>query len=365
MTDNDNLTQLRICVEKPLPDEQQVMKKLSDGANSHHHFKKLSAAFLTQKMWPKNSKITVSFVSKDNNIKNVDWTPIAVLKGLKNHDGSKVRLDPLEEEIRKLSPIEAIKKVVRERIQPIVGLKFVFVPKDGLVRVGFDPYGGSYSLVGTDCIKSTDETTMNFGWLDAGTIMHEFGHALGLIHEHQNPQGKPISWDDSKVYEWAEQTQGWDQTTTYHNIIERYKIEQLNASEFDQKSIMLYFFPPALTTDHKGTTSNHVMSREDVSYISKVYPGGIMEPDEYYKTIYGESIKEPGREVLSFDRKILLYIVCGIAILLIIAYFYNKTKKGTNYSYSRPQTYNRQSNYPEWKKSLGSGSSRSFTPTRF
>jgi hypothetical protein len=109
-----------------------------------------------------------------------------------------------------------------------VGLKFVFIP-----------HGGSYSLVGTDCIKSDESTTMNFGWLDASTIMHEFGHVLGMIHEHQNPKGKPIAWDDSKVYQWAMQTQGWDQTKTYHNIIERYNVDQLNASKFDWK-ILLY-----------------------------------------------------------------------------------------------------------------------------
>ena len=45
----DNLTQSRICVEKPLAHEENVMKNLSDRSNSHQHFKKLSAAFLTQK----------------------------------------------------------------------------------------------------------------------------------------------------------------------------------------------------------------------------------------------------------------------------------------------------------------------------
>ena len=36
---------------------------------------------------------------------------------------------------------------------------------------------------------------MNYGWIDADSpeeelrsvVLHEFGHALGLIHEHQNP----------------------------------------------------------------------------------------------------------------------------------------------------------------------------------
>ena len=137
-------------------------------------------------MWLTNAKITVSFVALPNTIKSIDWTPIAALKGLKNRDGSSVKLDPIEEEIRKLSPVEAVKKVVRERIQPLVGLEFVFIPHGGVVRVGFNPHGGSYSLVGTDCIKSDESTTMNFGWLDAATIMHEFGH------EHQKTQNENL-----------------------------------------------------------------------------------------------------------------------------------------------------------------------------
>lgn len=313
----DNLTHLRICVEKPLKGEEHVMKQLSDRSNSQHHFKKLAAAFLTQKMWSNNTTITISFVASPNTIKNVDWTPLAVLEGEKMNNGKPVHLDPIEKEIRKLSPVEAIKKVVRERIQPIVGLKFVFVPKGGYVRIGFNPNAGSYSLVGTDCIKSTSETTMNFGWLDAGTIIHEFGHVLGMIHEHQNPRGKQIPWDDSKVYTWARQTQGWDQTTTYHNIIERYKIDQINSSKYDKYSIMEYFFPSSLTTDHKGTPNNHMLSTEDIKYISNQYPGGIQSPEEFYNGIYSTSSPSNGK---------LLYIAVGITILLIIIWIFTKMR---------------------------------------
>jgi len=314
MTDIDNLTHLRICLEKPLQIEENIKHK----SNSVQHFKKLSAAFLTEKIWPKNSTITVSFVLSENTLKNIDWTPLSVLRGMK------VKLDPIEEDIRKLSPVEAIKKIVRERIQPLVGLKFVFVDQGGSVRVGFDPQSGSHSLIGTDCIKSTEPVTMNFAWLDAGTIMHEFGHVLGLIHEHQNPNGKPIQWNDSKVYTWAEQTQGWDQQTTYHNIIERYKIEQLNSSEFDPKSIMLYFFPPSLTTDNKGTTANFRLSKQDVKYISKIYPGGTMSPDQYYKNVYGESLSndKPG-----FNWKPFLLIFGGIILMIFLIFFFIKMRK--------------------------------------
>ena len=331
----DNLTHMRICVEQPLKEEEHFMKHISNRSNSNHHFKKLSAAFLSQKMWPKNATIKISFNSSPDTIKNVDWTPISVLQNMKNNDGSTVKLDPIEEEIRKLSPIEAIKKVVRERIQPLVGLKFVFVSHGGNVRISFNPYEGSYSLVGTDCLKENQKSTMNLGWLDAGTIMHEFGHVLGMIHEHQNPNGKHINWNDSAVYQWAKQTQGWDHTTTYHNIIERYNTEQLNSSQFDPQSIMLYFFPKQLTTNNEGSDNNHILSPKDVIYISKLYPGGRLSPEEFYNHVYGKSLKQT-TEGGKFPWKAILYVLTGILTILIIywiiRFFTKKRKTTTNYT---------------------------------
>ncbi len=70
------------------------------------------------------------------------------------------------------------------------------------IRISFNP-GGSNSYVGTDALSiPQNRQTMNFGWFDADTsdqefsrtTIHEFGHALGCIHEHQNPTVS-IPWD--------------------------------------------------------------------------------------------------------------------------------------------------------------------------
>jgi hypothetical protein len=50
------------------------------------------------------------------------------------------------------------------------------------------------------------ESTMNYGWPTPGSsddelervVLHSFGHAPGLIHEHQNPN-TPISWNKAAV----------------------------------------------------------------------------------------------------------------------------------------------------------------------
>ena len=87
--------------------------------------------------------------------------------------------------------------------------------QDALIRISFDTdkAAGSWSYVGQECLSQpTASATMNLGWIDdksstlsdsdKGTILHEFGHVLGLMHEHQSParaggltldeDGKPI-----------------------------------------------------------------------------------------------------------------------------------------------------------------------------
>src|SRR5690242_7229133 len=68
-------------------------------------------------------------------------------------------------------------------------------PAAGQIRITFR-YEGSWSMIGTTALnRPRDQPTMNFGWLETTTpeielrevVLHEFGHALGLIHEHQLP----------------------------------------------------------------------------------------------------------------------------------------------------------------------------------
>ena len=84
---------------------------------------------------------------------------------------------------------------------------------------------------------------MNLGFLDGGTAGHEFGHAIGLAHEHQNPAGG-IQWNEVVVIrEAAKSPNFWDEATTRRNILRKYRADQINGTAFDPDSIMLYFFP--------------------------------------------------------------------------------------------------------------------------
>lgn len=143
------------------------------------------------------------------------------------------------------------------------------------IRIAFDTTDGAWSYIGTDC-KSipVDQPTMNLGFLDGGTAAHEFGHAIGLAHEHQNPAGG-IQWDEKIVIrELAKSPNFWDEATTRHNVLRKYSASQLNGTDFDPDSIMLYFFPASWTTNNIATKANDVLSKLDKEFIAgaKMYP---------------------------------------------------------------------------------------------
>lgn len=285
-------SRLKICVggdkmSKKSEDELKRIIATNSGNNGRPLVQqKLQAAFMISKLWPKNSTIRVSFIDTPAN-KMAEWTSLQQLQNQRDSEGNKLVIDPIEDnDIRKLSNKDAVIKVVKERIDPICGLTFEFVDGIGDIRVAFEVGKGSWSLLGTDCTLQTDPNmpTMNFGWMDTATIMHEFCHAIGMIHEHQNPFGEGIPWNENAVYDWAKMTQGWDQELTYNNILKKYDVDQINGSEYDPKSIMLYFFPGALTTTGVGTTQNRIFSDKDIEFINKMYPGAEVEPTEFVKS---------------------------------------------------------------------------------
>lgn len=152
------------------------------------------------------------------------------------------------------------------------------------IRISFKLPGQAWSMVGTDA-KSVpkNQPTMNFGWLDDDTqfanpktkntgqvILHEFGHAMGMVHEHQNPKNNPIIWNKPVVAAALQRTQGWGPQQIEHNMFAKYgdyerceevkalppsdpnrqkgiadycSGEIVNGSRYDVNSIMHYFYP--------------------------------------------------------------------------------------------------------------------------
>ena len=168
-----------------------------------------------------------------------------------------------------------------ERWTDFANIHFDFVSDsaDADIIVSFSP-GGSWSRVGRDALANPFHSpTMNYGWFSDETsedefrrvILHEFGHALGLVHEQQSPTAG-IPWDTEKVYAWCRDAQGWDQHACERNVLDRFSASSTNYSEYDPSSIMHYAIPAALTLDHQGTPWNWDLSATDQEFIGRWYP---------------------------------------------------------------------------------------------
>ncbi|HTV01056.1 MAG TPA: M12 family metallopeptidase [Luteitalea sp.] len=162
-----------------------------------------------------------------------------------------------------------------------IGLTFVD-SGDAEIRIAF-ANDGSWSGVGTDVLVTRffkkSEPTMNFGWLTpestddevSGVVLHEFGHALGCIHEHQSPAGT-IVWNKDAVYaDLSGPPNNWDRATIDFNMFEKYDRSRTQFSEYDPASIMHYAFPVTWTLSGGSTRKNTRLSKTDKTFIRKTY----------------------------------------------------------------------------------------------
>ncbi len=186
-------------------------------------------------------------------------------------------------------------KLYAEVWEQYANIDFVFVESGPAeIRVRFAEKGSSWSYFGKDsAIQSsvkrgdtyvivpgdTTGASMNFGWFDEKTpeqefrrtTLHEFGHALGLKHEHQNANGK-IQWNEEAVYAYFAK-QGWSKEKTYYQVLKRYGDDsEITNSAYDPLSIMHYSYPPELIKGDLKTYHNKDLSEGDKAIIAEMYP---------------------------------------------------------------------------------------------
>lgn len=178
-------------------------------------------------------------------------------------------------------------KELQDKIKPLAkewekyaNVKFNFVKSgDADIRVFIGNGNGHDSYIGTVCKQiDANSETMNLDSADingdAGflktVVLHEFGHSIGLLHEHSSPISG-INWDKEKLYvEYAKM--GWSQSDVDFQVFETYKKSYTNGTKYDNKSIMHYPINPGETIDGYTVDWNMQLSPGDIEIIKALYP---------------------------------------------------------------------------------------------
>jgi hypothetical protein len=183
--------------------------------------------------------------------------------------------------------LQAITKSAASEWLKYANVKFQWVTQgDADIRVLLGKDEGHNSYVGTVC-KLIDQTeqTMNLDTTDffdyythrlnevgmRGTVMHEFGHALGLLHEHSSPISG-IQWNKDSIYKVYWTRYGWDKETVDAQVFETYLASYTNGTAYDPKSIMHYSIEPWETLNHFYVDWNYYLSNGDKQLIAALYP---------------------------------------------------------------------------------------------
>ncbi len=102
-------------------------------------------------------------------------------------------------------------------------------------------------------------------------VVHEFGHALGLLHEQSYPDA--VNWKRTdSVYQYYWQTQGWSKQQVDFNVFEVGSQFYTNGTRYDPKSIMHYSINAWETTDGYTVKNNFELSEGDKKLIAALYP---------------------------------------------------------------------------------------------
>jgi len=106
----------------------------------------------------------------------------------------------------------------------------------------------------------------------AAVIRHEFGHALGMRHEHQHPLGG-IKWKKEVVIAYYTQFPGWTPGKVKEQVFDVYTDASYMcpaAGNFNPKSIMMYPIPPGWA-DNLTVSYNTNIITEDFQCVHSVY----------------------------------------------------------------------------------------------
>jgi len=259
--ENVNLDGIVVCEDKHLP--QNLLLEAAERAVAENPENAPSGGVDAKKLIGVDPKALETFG--------------ALLTGKKWKNGRTIKIRHLDGDPTIHAKVEKFAK----EWEQFANIRFSFVPNgDTDIRISYHLDDRSWSRLGTDALAfSQDVETMHYGWLELDTpdeetrrtVVHEFGHALGMYHEQQSPE-VVINWNKPVVYRHYMEQMGWTKADVDHNLFTPSDKAASQFSEYDRLSIMHYPVPPEFTTDGVSVGWNLVMSDTDKRFIASVYP---------------------------------------------------------------------------------------------
>lgn len=185
-----------------------------------------------------------------------------------------------------------IKKAAKEW-EKYANISFNFIDNgDAHIRILLTNVGGCNSKLGTDALPvDPNEKTMNidtnffyyrgefYDVLLSSTIQHEFGHAIGLMHEHFYKN--QIAWNREVVYKEVEQSNHWSKEDIDYQIFRQFDGIYTNGFQYDKLSIMHYGFPAHWTLNKTEIKPNYTISEKDKETVGLLYPKNATRTNEF------------------------------------------------------------------------------------
>lgn len=146
---------------------------------------------------------------------------------------------------------------------------------DAEVRISFKEEG-NWAYQGKTALSIPKKRpTVNFGWLKGASkeeidrvVRHEFGHVIGLQHEHGNP-ASTLKWNKKEVYgafpggrEQADRMIFAIWPPAYFPV---HKV-------FDRESVMMYHLPANYFADAQAIVPSAQLSALDKQFAAALYP---------------------------------------------------------------------------------------------
>jgi hypothetical protein len=157
------------------------------------------------------------------------------------------------------------------------GLRFEIIDgKQGDIRVSDDEgMNGNWSTIGTDALLEDENLpTLHLERTDDSkqfrvNALHEFGHALGLLHEHQHPQNS-LEWDKQAVHDYFV-NESFPEEVLQGQIFDPVTGSDVQITPYDSQSVMHYPLPPHLTHNRQVVAENFSLSEGDKEAIRRLY----------------------------------------------------------------------------------------------